>query len=228
MNRTKPIYLLAGGPPRNPAAMVSCLRRALKECGREKPKIAYVGTASGDNALFFAGVRALLKEAGAGAVELVRLAKPKADTDAAKRALESADAVFLSGGEVEDGMAGLARHGLNGFMRELYERGKLFIGVSAGSIMMGARWVRWADPEDDATAELFGCLGLVPAVFDTHAEDEDWKELKAALRLMGPGASGYGIPRDGMILADSQGMLVNLEKTLLCFVNEGGRVVLKQ
>lgn len=225
MMEPKPIYLLAGGPPRSPSGMVSCLRRALNECGQEKPRVAYIGTASGDNALFFAAIQALLHEAGAGKVELVHLVKPNADTAAARQALEAADAVFISGGEVEDGMLGLARHGLQGFLKELYQGGKLFIGVSAGAIMLGTHWVRWADPDDDATASLFECLGFVPTVFDTHAEDEDWRELKTALRLMGPGAQGYGIPRDGMLSADGCGRLTSLEKEPLRFVNDGGRVV---
>lgn len=226
MSQAKPMILLAGDRPRDPSGMVNSLRRALRESGKEKPRVAYVGTASKDNPVFFTAIKALLKEAGAGEVGLVRLSKPKADVEAAKKALEAADVLFLSGGEVEDGIVGLARHGLDGFLKELYGQGKLFVGVSAGSIMLGSHWVRWADPDDDSTAELFGCLGLVPTVFDTHAEDEDWKELKAALRLMGPGARGYGIPRDGMISADSQGRLVNLEKELLCFVNDGGKILL--
>lgn len=224
MNGMKPIFLMAGGRPRDPSGMVRCLARAIGECGKQKPRVAYVGTASKDNMLFFTAIKALLKEAGAGTVELVRLARPNADVEAAKRSLEAADAVFLSGGEVEDGIQGLARHGLTGYMHELYNKGKLFFGASAGSIMMGARWVRWENPGDDATASLFDCLGLVPTVFDTHAEDEDWKELKLTLKLLGPGARGYGIPRDGMASADSRGNLTNLEKELLPFVNEGGEV----
>lgn len=224
MSQTKPMYLLAGGRPRDPSGMVSCLNRALAECGREKPSVAYVGCANKDNLVFFTAIKALLHEAGAGEVNMLRLAKPKVGIEAAKKALEAADAIFLSGGEVEDGMVWLVRHGLTGFLKELYAKGTLFIGVSAGSIMLGTHWVRWRDPDDDATAELFDCLGMVPAVFDTHAEDEDWKELKAALRLLGSGARGHGIPRDGMISADSQGKLTNLEKELLVYVNSNGVV----
>lgn len=224
MNGLNPMFLLAGGRPRSASGMVACLRRALSECGKQKPRVAYVGTASGDNALFFSAMKALLREAGAGEVNMVRLAKPNADAGAARKRMETADVIFLSGGEVEDGMNGLVRHGLAGYMKELFGQGKRFVGLSAGSIMMGSRWVRWGKEGDDSTASLFDCLGLVPEMFDTHAEDEGWKELKAALRLMGPGARGYGIPRDGMICADSEGNLANLEKGLLCFVNDGGQV----
>jgi peptidase E len=224
MSNENPAFLLAGGRPRDPAAMVRSLARALGTCGSTTPKVAYVGTANGDSLAFFTAMKGLLVQAGAADVALVRLAKPTASAKAAREMLKSSDAIFISGGEVEDGMTGLSQHGLVEYFRELYSGGKLFIGMSAGSIMMGSHWVHWDDENDDATARLFDCLGFVPTVFDTHAEDEDWKEIKVALRLLGPGSKGYGIRREGMITGNSQGTLVNLEKELICFVNRDGEV----
>ena len=224
MNETKPIFLLAGGDFHNPKSMAPSMARALRECGRQKPRVAYLGVASGDNFIFYRAVKSLLHEAGAAEVSLVRLAKTRVDLSSAKQALEAADAIFISGGEVDDGMRWLVQHGLVDFLKELRNQGKLFFGVSAGSIMMGTHWVRWENPNDDATAELFDCLGFAPTTFDTHAEDEGWKELKMALQLQGPGARGYGIPIGGMVSVDNQGQMVALEKTLLCYVNNEGQV----
>lgn len=226
MNGPKPLFLLAGGRPRDPKAVVSSVKRALRECGRREPRVAYLGVASGDNMAFYLSVKSLLQEAGAGEVSLLRLALTAVDLAAVKRALEAADAVYLSGGEVDDGMRWLERHDLVGFLGEMRSQGKLFLGMSAGSIMMGTYWVRWADPDDDATAELFRCLGLAPTTFDTHAEDEDWKELKMALKLQGPGARGYGIPSGGAAIVDDQGRIAALEKPLICYANAGGQVQL--
>lgn len=222
MNETKPLYLLAGGSFGNPRSMLPQLERALGECGG-KPRVAYIGTASGDNVLFFSMIKSLLKEAGAAQVYLVKLAKNNADVAAARQALGKADAIFISGGEVDDGMRWLEKHGLTGFLSELYHQGKLFFGLSAGSIMMGAHWVCWDDPKDDATAGLFDCLGFVQTTFDAHAEDEDWKELKTALRLQGPGAQGFGIPKGGMAVIDSEGG-IKAQTPLLKFVNNEGCV----
>lgn len=199
MKESKPVFLLAGGNFHHPGSMAPSMARALQECGKQKPRVAYLGVAGGDNALFFRHFKTLLQAAGAGKVVLVRLAKERVDLSAAKHTLEAADAIFISGGEVDDGMRWLVRHGLPGFLKELYDRGKLFFGVSAGSIMMGTHWVRWKNPDDDGAAELFDCLGLVPFIFDTHAEDEDWKELKMALQLEGSGSRGYAIPSGGMV-----------------------------
>lgn len=224
MTAPKPLCLLAGGSARDPKAMMSAVRRALRECDRRGPRVAYLGVANGDSMAFYLSVRSLLREAGAGEVSLLRLAQTTADVASVKRALETADAVYLSGGEVDDGMRWLEHHGLIGFLQEMRGQGKMFLGVSAGSIIMGTHWVRWTDPDDDATAELFACLGLAPTTFDTHAEDEDWKELKMALKLQGPGARGYGIPSGGVASVDGRGRILALEKTLLCYENVGGQV----
>jgi len=120
-------------------------------------------------------------KAGAGKVTLVPIAGKCADTGAAKQMLSDADCIFLSGGEVEDGTVSLKKDGLDIFLTELYNSGKPFFEVSAGCIMMGSNWVRWDVENDDSTASLFDCLNFVPMTFDTHCENEDWKELPAAL-----------------------------------------------
>ena len=224
MNERKPIFLMAGGRSRDTARTVKSLARALRACEKKEPSVAYLGVANGDSEPFFLYVRTLLEQAGAGDVLFPRLAAPDANAHDAKAALTAVDAIFLSGGEVEDGINVLAWHGLVADLQHAYARGKVFIGLSAGSIMMGAHWVRWTDPEDDETASLFDCLAMVPTVFDTHAEDEDWKELKTALRLLGPGASGYGIPQNGMVVADSAGRLTHGQIAPLYFRNNDGRI----
>ncbi|MCL1805845.1 MAG: Type 1 glutamine amidotransferase-like domain-containing protein [Clostridiales bacterium] len=224
--RETPAYLLAGGRPQSEDSMSRMLTQAYGDT--PKPRVAYIGTANGDNPAFYAMMKLLLMKAGAKQVANVRLAKEKADVAKAKKALESADVIFLSGGEVEDGMIWLKKHGLVEYLRELYRQGKQFVGVSAGTIMLGEYWVRWEDEDDDDTASLFTCLGFVPATFDVHGEGEDWKELKTALKLMGHGARGYGVPRGGMVSGDSRGELVNMEKSLLTFVNDNGQIRLEQ
>jgi hypothetical protein len=107
--------------------------------------------------------------------------------------LQSADGIFFSGGDMEAGMQILKEKNMVGFFRDLVKKDKLFIGVSAGSITMVKEWVRLRNPDDDSTAELFPCLGLVPIICDTHAEEDDWEELKIALQLKGAGTHGYGI-----------------------------------
>jgi len=220
--REIPALLVAGGRPLNPSAMAAMMSQAFR--GVEKPMVAYIGTANKDNPAFFQMMKALLKKAGADKVVFVHLAKKNPDLDAAREVLAGADLIFLSGGEVEDGMDWLNRHGLAGFLTELYRSGKRFMGVSAGVIMMGTHWVHWDVEGDDNTARLFDCLGFIPLLFDVHGEEEGWAELKTALRLLGNGRRGYGLKSGAMISADSRGALLNLEKDCLVLVNEDGLI----
>ena len=195
---------------------------------RKAPRLAYIGAANGDRTAFFDSLSAFFTQSGAAGVDFVRLAREHIDSDAVKKTLTGADLIFFSGGEVEDGINWIKKHGLFDLLRELYGKGVQFIGVSAGAIMMGSHWVRWDTPEDDDTAELFECLGFVPAIFDTHAEDEDWIEIKTALKLAGVGEQGYGLPRGCIISADSSGNLINIEKEYMTFINDNGAIVYKR
>jgi len=217
-----PAMLIAGGMPNSPSAIVRMMSQAFH--GIEKPQVAYIGTANGDSAVFFQMMKLALKKAGADKVVFVHLAKKKPDLETARNTLSKADVIFLSGGEVEDGMIWLKMHGLVDFLKDLYNGGKHFMGLSAGVIMMGSYWVRWEVEGDDSTSELFDCLGIIPALFDVHGEDEDWAEIKAALKLLGDGARGYALPSGCLISADSRSTLVNLEKEYLVFINEGGSI----
>ncbi|MCL2126360.1 MAG: Type 1 glutamine amidotransferase-like domain-containing protein [Oscillospiraceae bacterium] len=217
-----PALLLAGGRPSGATDMARMLSNAFK--AYKNPKVAYIGAASGDSFMFFKMMKSLLTKAGANKVTFVRLAKDKIDINAAKATLSSSDVIFFSGGEVEDGINCIKKHQLAAFLHDLYNQGKQFVGVSAGTIMLGSHWVRWEDPKDDSTAELFDCLGIVPLVFDTHAEDEDWIELKAVLRLQGDGALGYGLPSGCAVAADSEGTLTKIEKEYLVFKNSDGKI----
>lgn len=191
------MFLLAGGPGSRRHGH-TLLERVLARCpGIATPSVAYVGAASDDDVSFFSVMVEHLREAGAGPVTLVPLAPPNADLAKARAILDNADLVFMSGGDVEAGMSLLEDHQVVPWLHRLHEHGKPFLGLSAGSIMLGREWVRWTDPVDDTTAKRFPCLGLAPVLCDTHAEDDDWMELKALLRLSPAGTTGYGIPSGG-------------------------------
>jgi hypothetical protein len=119
------------------------------------------------------------------------------DLSAARSCLDGADGIFVSGGDVERGMTVLDRLDLSRHLRTLAAQGKPLIGLSAGSIMLARSWIRWGGAGDDASAEVFPCLGLAPLYCDTHDEESGWEELRALLRLLPVGSEGWGIPSGG-------------------------------
>jgi peptidase E len=222
-NSMKPIYLLAGGRPgrrRTP----DLIRAVFGESRIVAPKLAYVGTASDDDGWFFNFITKELMRAGAGRVNHALIAPHNADLKKAQKIIASADIVFFSGGDVERGMEVLREKGMVDFLLQLYRQGKPFLGVSAGSIMLAKEWVRWRDPEDDTTAEIFPCLGLAPVICDTHAEEDDWQELKVLLALEPENVKGYGIPSGAAIKVFPNGEVEAFGGVISQYIRRSGRV----
>lgn len=195
----KPVTLLAGGSwhPRKSPDPLLC--ECLSQTHAKSPSVAYIGAASGDNRGFFHRLASAFQDAGAGTVRLVPLASASPDIDASHAILTEADIIFISGGDVREGMHCLEKHGIPPLLRHLHNTGIPFFGLSAGSIMLSQCWIHWDNPDDDSTAGIFQCLELAPVLCDTHAEDDDWQELKMLLRRLPAGQVGYGIPTGGAL-----------------------------
>jgi len=220
-----PIYLLAGGRSSLLKHKDPLLMRVLASCGLPHPSIAYVGAASGDNRPFFLMISRYLRACGTGHVILAPLAGKRVKIEKTRAILESADIVFISGGDVEMGMKVLEERQILPFLRELFERGKPFFGTSAGSIMLAWHWVHWKDPDDDATVSIFPCMGFAPIVCDTHGEAEGWEELRTLLRLSPEGALGYGIPAGAGLCVHPDGKIEAFSAPVHCYINSGGEVL---
>lgn len=113
---------------------------------------------------------------------------------------------------------------MTGFLRDLYTGGKVFFGASAGSIMLAQQWIRWRDPEDDSTAELFPCLDFANLICDTHSESDGWEELQTALSLEKNNAEGYGIATGACLKVQAEGKLEALGGPVSVYKNKAGKV----
>ena len=220
----KPVFLLAGGRHSRREKPDSLLEAVFREYGIKNPAVAYSGTASGDDRGFFGFIAREITSAGADKVVHAVIASPGADLKKAKSVLESADIVFISGGDVEAGMEVLREKNMLDFMTGLYRQGKPFFGISAGAIMLADRWVRWRDPDDDTSAELFPCLGFAPVICDTHDEQGGWEELQAALKLEKEGVKGYGLASGSAIKVTSDGKVAVVGGTVQVFIRKRDKV----
>ncbi len=198
-----PIFLISGGQTmRKRKGPDPLLQMVIRRTGVRRPLVSYLGTASGDDDTFRLWFTRLLQKAGAGEVTPVPLCGRRGDPERAKAILEASDLVFVSGGDVKEGMRVLVKKKMTGFLRSLHRSGKLFLGVSAGSIMLARKWVWWKYPHADESAEIFSCLGLAPILCDTHGEGEGWEELKTLLTLSPTGTIGYGIASGAAIVVE--------------------------
>ena len=224
MRTQKPIYLMAGGRSEGLWSTSLVMQSISKDIGKPKPEIAYVGVASGDNWGFYKMISTMIQGACSCHVNRVLIASKKADLVKARRTLQSADAIFMSGGDMEVGMQILKEKNTVDIFQDQYQQGKLFFGVSAGSIMLADEWIRWSDPDDESTVELFPCLGIAPLICDTHAEEDGWVELKTALQLKEDGAIGYGIPSGACLKVHPDGTLEALGKKIVQYGLQNGKV----
>ncbi|MDQ1280564.1 MAG: dipeptidase [Thermoproteota archaeon] len=220
----KPVYLLAGGRQSLRETTSSLYRRVFEGTGVISPKVAYIGTANQDDESFFHRTSELLRIAGAAKVDHAFIAPKHADVEKAKKILTSADSVFVSGGDVFEGIRVLKEKNMIDFLMSLYESGKPFFGISAGSIMLAEKWVYWRDPNDDSTAELFPCLGLAPIICDTHGEEDGWEELQKALELSDEKQKGYGIVSGTAIKVFSDGKVEGLGGIINQFIRDKEKV----
>jgi peptidase E len=225
MTKSKPadIFLLAGGMQSKNNKEILAGALALTKKGT--PNVAYIGTASGDNKDFFLRLSQLIMAAGAGNVSLVPIVR-RFDPDKARDILLSCDVVFISGGDVDVGMNYLHNRKLVSFFRKIYDQGKIFCGISAGAIMLSRSWVRWRDPDDDDTVELFDCLGFAPLLCDVHGEEDNWAELKRLLGFFPHGTAGYGIPANGALRVAPDGKITSLGSAPIRFIKKGADIII--
>ena len=225
MTKSKPadIFLLAGGMQSKNNEEI--LAGALALSKKETPNVAYIGTASGDNKDFFLRLSQLIMAAGAENVSLIPIVQ-RFDPDKTRGMLLSSDVVFISGGDVDLGMKYLRNRRLVSFFREIYDRGKVFCGISAGAIMLSRSWIRWRDPDDDDTVELFDCLGFAPLLCDVHGEEDNWAELKRLLGFFPQGTAGYGIRANGALRVAPDGKITSLASAPVRFIKKGADIII--
>ena len=134
----------------------------------------------------------------------------------AEEVIARADILFFGGGDPVLAAERLVRAGADEWVRAARTRGAACVGLSAGSIALGAFWASWPDDEPLADPSIVRCMGVVPGlVVDCHAEADDWEELRVvqrALRLETGPLQFIGIGSGGAVIVDHEGALEWLGK----------------
>jgi peptidase E len=132
---TRRILATSGGFPlterhvvRRPGTMV---RRMLELTGKDRPRLCFVHTASGDDRNYLAVSYEAMTDLHCDVTHLELFPQPNADVD---ERISSADVIWVGGGSVANLLALWRLHGVDEAMRDAWERGAILGGVSAGSI----------------------------------------------------------------------------------------------
>lgn len=180
--------------------------------GKQQPLALYVGAASGDDRDFGTALSLLIEAGGAKRVLWPKLTGRSRRPAHFRDALGEVDFIFFGGGDVEAGMAALGDADLVEPLHAAAKRGAVFVGMSAGAIMLGERWIRWPHAEaHDDEAETYECLGIAGISIDTHGEGDGWHETQSfatvRARELGAEACAYGVPSGGALVVAGDGAL---------------------
>jgi peptidase E len=105
--------------------------QALKLTGKERPRVLYIMTASGDDTSYLTRSYQAVNELHCDVEHLSLFTQP---TDDVEKVIERADLIWVGGGSVANLLALWNLHGVDEAIRNAYENGTVLGGVSAGSI----------------------------------------------------------------------------------------------
>lgn len=215
---TPGLVLLAGSGQPTSKVFKTLLERGLGHVRGRKPRVALSLAAIAESPAIlrkFLGWFSPALFRGAEVERFTVAGEPDAMDPARARAIvERADLVFLSGGDPVIGARLLTSSGADEWLKEARARGCALAGGSAGAILLGAYWASWPEEPDGRPfdgGELVRCTGVVPdLVVDTHAEDDDWAELKLVkgmLEARGERLRLRGLPTRGGVIVGADGVL---------------------
>lgn len=186
-----------------------------KETGKDRPNVALFTAPGGEDPEEIRWVTDTFRRRYGAAVQAVRLLRRPTPFEEAREIIRSADLLYFTGGDHFLLVRAATSAGLAEVLKRRVAEGAVVGGYSAGAIAIGAYWPEWPEPErpdlPEEGATLVRCLGLnTRLICDFHAEEDDWEELYACLRLLrarDPHTTwhGYGVPTRGAIRISGTG-----------------------
>lgn len=142
--------------------------RALELSGKDRPRVLFVLTASGDDPQYLAAMYSALADTHCDVDHLALFPQPNRPV---AEAIERADVVWVGGGSVANLLALWRLHGVDTALRHAWESGTVLGGVSAGSICWHV-----GGPTDSFGKDLkpvTDALGLLPYGNGVHYDSEE-------------------------------------------------------
>lgn len=141
--------------------------KALELSGKQRPRVLFIMTASGDDKSYITSSYQALSAASCDVDHLALFTQPTAPVE---ESIGNADVIWVGGGSVANLLALWKLHGVDDALREAYDRGAVLGGVSAGSICWHV-----GGPTDSFGPELktvTNAMALVPFGNGVHYDSE--------------------------------------------------------
>ena len=171
LQMTEPIVVAMGGggfsmEPENPLLDDHILGLARAERARDRPRVCFLGTASGDAPTYIASFyAAFARRAEASHLELFIRTVDDIDGFIAEQ-----DVIYVGGGNTENMLAIWRVHGVDHALRRAWQSGVVMAGLSAGSLC----WfdTGTTDSFGKGLAALSGGLGFIAGSYAPHYDGE--------------------------------------------------------
>jgi dipeptidase E len=160
--------------------------------GQARPRICFIGTASGDNFEYLAAFYAFFSRRA----EASHLALFDRRVDDIERFLLEQDAIYVGGGNTANLLAVWRLHGVDRALRAAWERGVVLAGTSAGAICWFEAGL--TDSFGPDLAPLNDGLRFLPGSFCPHYDSESLRrprylEIVGSRGLPGGSAADEGV-----------------------------------
>lgn len=164
-------------------------RYVLEQAGKERPKVCFVGTASGDSA----GYIGRFHESFRGLpCEPSHLALFQAPLGSLEEFVLEKDVIYVGGGNTRNLLALWREWGLDRILRRAWEKGVVLCGISAGSLCWFEQGVTDSIP---GSLTALSCLGLLKGSHCPHYDGEA-ERRPAYHRLISQGKLSAGHAAD--------------------------------
>lgn len=187
------IVAMGGGgfsmEPDNPLLDDHILDLARTARGRERPRVCFLATASGDTPGYIADFYAALARRS----EASHLSLFVRTVDDIERHLLDQDVIYVGGGNTENMLAVWRVHGVDRALRTAWESGVVLAGLSAGSLC----WFEsgTTDSYGAGLAPLSSGLGFLPGSHAPHYDGESTRRAHYQ-KLIAEGALPAGYAAD--------------------------------
>ncbi|MDR3692535.1 MAG: Type 1 glutamine amidotransferase-like domain-containing protein [Fimbriimonas sp.] len=170
-------------------------RRFVAEVDVAVPKLLFIPTASNDSEEYVAAIKLVYGHRLGCTVDVLRLWSEDRWLPSIVPKLESADLIYVGGGNTKAMMEKWRELGVDRELRRLVSKGKPVAGLSAGAICWfrvgNSDWPQYEQIPNMLTARL-ECLGIVDIVLCPHTRDEafrldEFKSMMAAEDGIGVG-----------------------------------------
>jgi peptidase E len=165
--------------------------------GRDRPKICFVGTASGDDASYRAGFYATF----ARRAEATHLTLFERTVEDITSLLVDQDAIYVGGGNTANMLAIWRLHGVDKALKAAWEDGVVLGGTSAGGICWFEAGL--TDSFGPSLAPLRDGLKFLPGSFCPHYDSESLRRPRYEATV------GGGSLPDGYAADDGVGLVFN-------------------